>query len=156
MQQFNQLITGLCALTGISVSDQLTAGDAICVEGVKFALAINAQSDPDALLLYADFGSLDFEKKAMLYPLLLKENVMLMGSRNSTFGVSQRSGSVVLIECFSLTATTPDVLLARMRLLAHKANYFNKHHRGGYQAANRSSAIQSAMHRSFFYAQSTS
>lgn len=156
MKQFDQLVTGLCTLTGISIPNHLLAGDAICVEGVKFALATNALADPDALLLYADFGHLDLEKKAMLYPLMLKENFMLMGARNSTFGVSERSDSVVLIEYLSLTATTPDLLLARMRSLAHKANYFNKHHLRLHQAAYRSSAIPSTMHRSLAYAQRVS
>ncbi len=143
MKHFDQLIAGLCTLTGSSVPHQLATGDAICFEGVNFAVAINAHADPDALLLYADFGCLDREKKAMLYPLMLKENFMMMGSRNGTFAVSERSDSVVLIECLSLSATTPDLLLARMRLLAHKANYFNKQHRGLHHAAYRSRAHQS-------------
>jgi hypothetical protein len=152
MEQFDQLIAGLCTLTGISASRHLLAGNAINVDGISFAMAVHAQSDPDALLLYADFGSLDLEKKAMLYHAMLKENFMMQSSRNGTFGVCENTDSVVLIECMSLAATTPDLLLARMRLLVHKANYFNQQHRGGQkavqQAVHQSSAMQSLAHRS--------
>ena len=62
----------------------------------------------------------------MLYPLMLKENAMMLHTRNCTFSVSEMYDHVVLIEKMSLAATTPQSLLAVMRSIARKANYFNK------------------------------
>lgn len=155
MTQFDQLVIDLCRLIGYPTPQHLIAGDAVCYEGMNFALASNAESEPDAVLLIADFGSLDIEKKAMLYPLMLKENFMMRGLRNCTFGVCESSDSVVLIDCLSLATTTPDALQARMRSLAHKTNYFNKQHRRLHPAAYRSNTAQSAALRSHYHASCT-
>ena len=152
MTQFEQLVIGLCTLIGFPTPPHLIAGDAICYEGMNFALAVNTESNPDAVLLVADFGRLDLEKKAMLYPLMLKENFMMRGSGNCTFGVCESSDSVVLIDCLSLATTTPEALQARMRSLAHKTNHFNKQHRRLHSAAYRSNAAQSAALRSQYQA----
>ena len=148
MAQFDQLVIGLCNLAGIPSAHHVIQGNAICCEGIHFAVAVRAQSNPDTLLLYADFGILDLEKKARLYHLMLKENFMMRGSRNGTFGVSESSGSVVLIECMSLATTTPDLLLARMHLLARKGKYFSMQHGDNRPAARPASAMQSAALRS--------
>lgn len=126
MTSFDQLIRGLCALAGFTAPQRLLAGDAICFDNVDFAITVGVPHHPDALLLYADFGKLDLEKKAMLYPLMLKENAMMLQTRNCTFGVSEIHDSVVLIEKLSLTATTPESLLKAMRMIARKAHYFSQ------------------------------
>ena len=128
MTQFDQLIGGLCALAGFAAPQRIIGGGAICYEQVDFAITVDAAGDSDALLVYADFGKLDLEKKAMLYPLMLKENAMMLHTRNCTFGVCELDDHVVLIEKMSLAATTPQSLLAAMRSIARKANYFNKQH----------------------------
>ena len=148
MNPFEQLVTEVCVVAGFSEPQRLLSGEAIDYEGVSFALANHPASDPDALLVYADFGCLDLEKKAMLYPLMLKENFMMLESRNGTFAVSEIHDSVVLIEHLSLIKTTPQSLLTKMRAIAHKANYFNKQHRGLQHAAFRPVTPQAASLRS--------
>lgn len=128
MTRFDQLIGGLCALTGFAAPQRIIGGGAICYEQINFSITVDAAGDLDTLLVYADFGALDLEKKAMLYPLMLKENAMMLHTRNCTFGVSELYDHVVLIEKMSLATTTPQLLLATMRSLARKANYFNKQH----------------------------
>ena len=128
---FDDLITGLCALTDYPAPLKIIAGEGIEFEGVNFAIICKQKSDPDALFLYADFGWLDLEQQAMLYPLMLKENFMMLGSRECTFGVSKLLDSVVLIEKVRLSQTSPESLLILMRSLARRANYFCKHHRAG-------------------------
>ena len=149
MKRFLQLVTELCSLVGFPEPRHLLAGEAMRHEDVNFAMTVNPQSDADALLLYADFGCLDLENKAMLYPLMLKENFMMtMASRNCTFAVSETHDSVVLIERLSLSLTTSHSLLAQMRAIAHKANYFNKQHRRLQPAAFRATPLNAALLRS--------
>ena len=64
----------------------------------------------------------------MLYPLMLKENAMMLQTRNCTFSVCEMHDSVVLIEKRSLAATTPELLLNSMRAMARKAHHFQKQH----------------------------
>ena len=148
MKQFEQLVIALCSLGGFSEPQRIMAGDALCYEGVNFAITIDPQSDIDALLLYADFGRLDLEKKAMLYPLMLKENFMMLESRNCTFAVSEMHDSVVLIERLALSLATPQSLLAQMRAIAHKANYVNKQQRRLHHAAFHENTLQATSLRS--------
>ena len=131
MTAFDQLLQGLCALASFPAPLRPVAGDAICFDSVDFAFSIDLPRHPDALMLYADFGKLDLEKKAMLYPMMLKENAMMLHTRNCTFGVSEIHDSVVLIEQLSLAATTPESLLKTMRLIARKARYFSQQHHHG-------------------------
>lgn len=128
MTAFNQLIYELCAQANFPAPLRLLAGDAICFDSVDFAFSVDLPRSPDALLLYADFGKLDLEKKAMLYPMMLKENAMMLQTRNCTFGVSEIHDSVVLIEKLSLAETTPESLVKTMRSIARKARYFCQQH----------------------------
>lgn len=129
--EFEQLIKGLCALTRYAEPQQIIDGAGITFEGVTFALIYKPKADPDALFLYADFGQLDLEQQAALYPLMLQENLMMLGSRECTFSVSARLDSVVVVEKIRLSAQTPESLLALLRSLAHRAHYFSKHYRSG-------------------------
>ncbi|GAA4018739.1 CesT family type III secretion system chaperone [Actimicrobium antarcticum] len=126
---FEHLITGLCQLTGFASPQSIIEGGGIAFNGVSFALTQKPKADPDGLFLHADFGQLDLEQQAVLYPLMLQENLMMMSSRDCTFSVSRVLDSVVMIERISLSTQTPETLLAMMRSLAGRANYFNKHHR---------------------------
>ena len=148
MNQFEQFVTDVCALAGCSEPQCHRSSNAISYEGVNFALAEDPASSPDALLIYADFGCLDLENKAKLYPLMLKENFMMLGSRNGTFAVSEIHDRVVLIEQLSLRQITPQSLLAKMRAIAYKANYFNKQHGRLQHAAFRTTTSQAASLRS--------
>ncbi|MEC5218071.1 hypothetical protein RCH09_003038 [Actimicrobium sp. GrIS 1.19] len=126
---FRQLIEALCALTGFASAQHILRGDGIEFEGVTFALTQQPKAGPDALFIYADFGPLGLEQQARLYPLMLKENFLMMRSRQSTFSVSAATDSVVLIEKMALPGLTAEKLLAQLRLIAHRVNYFNRHHR---------------------------
>ena len=127
--EFSRLITGLCTLTGFASPQRIIAGDGIAYAGVNFSINYKPEKDRDAILLYADFGCFDLEKRAMLYPLMLKENFMMASTCNSTFSVSESLDSVVLIEKVCLSTATPASLLALMRSLSHRVNYFNRQHR---------------------------
>ncbi|MFT5590816.1 MAG: hypothetical protein ACI9ZF_003010 [Bradyrhizobium sp.] len=129
--EFEQLIEGLCLLTGDNAPQRLIAGGGITIEGVTFTLMHKPAADAAALFLYADFGQFDLEEQAALYPLILQENMMMLSSRECTFSVSPSRDSVVMIEKISLTAHTPDTLLILLRSLTRRINYFNKHHRAG-------------------------
>ncbi len=130
--EFEQLIEGLCLLTGDNVPQRIIDGGAITIDGVGFTLMVKPVTDSGALFLYADFGQFNLEEQAALYPLLLQENMMMLSSRECTFSVSPNQDSVVMIEKISLTAHTPDTLLTLLRLLTRRINYFNKHHRAGH------------------------
>jgi hypothetical protein len=143
--EFEQLIQGLCSLTRYANPQQIIDGGGITFEGVTFALIYKPKADPDALFLYADFGQLDLEQQAALYPLMLQENMLMLSSRESTFSVSAKHDSVVMIEKISLPAQTPERLLALLRSMAHRANYFNKHHRAGRIGPRQHAAHDTAM-----------
>ncbi|MEB0137243.1 CesT family type III secretion system chaperone [Actimicrobium sp. CCC2.4] len=146
---FEQLIQGLCKVTRYANPQQIIDGGGITFEGVTFALTYKPKADPDALFLYADFGQLDLEQQAALYPLMLQENMLMLSSREGTFSVAATNDSVVMIEKISLSAQTPESLLALLRSLAHRANYFNKHHRStriGPHHASRNEATRLRTH----------
>jgi hypothetical protein len=132
LSQFEQLIKGLCALTGDTAPQRIIDGGGITIEDVIFTLMHKPATDSGALFLYADFGQFDLEEQAALYPLILQENMMMLSSRECTFSVCPTQESVVMIEKVSLAAHTPNTLLLHLRLLTRRINYFNKHHLAGH------------------------
>ncbi len=137
--EFEQLIEGLCALTGYPASQRIIDGAGITIEDVTFTLMHKPADDSAALFLYADFGQFDLEEQAALYPLMLQENLMMVSSREGTFSVSPTEESVVMIEKISLAAHTPGTLLTLLRSLTRRINHFNKHHRAGHIGIRRRS-----------------
>ena len=70
--EFEQIIYGLCALTGDIAPQRIIDGGGITIEEVTFTLMHKPAVDSGALFLYADFGQFDLAEQAALYPLILQ------------------------------------------------------------------------------------
>jgi hypothetical protein len=136
-QEFEHLMRGVCALTGLPSAQRLIDGDGFACAQVNFAITRKPHAHPDALFVHADFGPLSDAQQAIFYPLLLKENLMMMSTRQATFSVSAVRDSVVLIETMRLPGLTPAALVSAIQKLARSSHYFSKHHRGGSSASAR-------------------
>lgn len=108
--RFQQLVTGFCESTGLGNPDRLMKGDGFELNGITFSIASKAHANPDALLVYADFGAVAPEMEAYAYYQLLRENHLSFPAKGASFTVSSSTGNVVYAEAFDLAATSADKL----------------------------------------------
>jgi hypothetical protein len=128
---FERLIHGFCALTGYHAPHRVLAGEGIIYDGVTLAVSWKPKANPAMLFVYASLGQLDAEHQAELYPLMLKQNFMMLTTSERTFSISKSTDSVVLIEGINLAGTTPEALLTVVKSLVRSAQYFHRTHCAG-------------------------
>ncbi|MEC5217508.1 hypothetical protein RCH09_002466 [Actimicrobium sp. GrIS 1.19] len=144
---FERLIHGFCALTGYHAPQRVLTGEGITYDGVILAVSWKPKANPAMLFVYASLGQLDAEHQAELYPMMLKQNFMMLMTSTRNFSFSKSMDSVVLIEDVSLADATPEALLAVVKSLVRSAQYFNRMHCAG----NAVPPIQIARNRAALY-----
>jgi len=123
MQDFEQLIDGICKIKGIERAKALSEACHLNVNGVAFTLAPspNNKSETDALGYFCDFGPLPEElPHAPILRRLLESNLFLFGAELPRFTCNPETGNVLLVGRLALALLTGEIVI---QLLDQMSDY---------------------------------
>ncbi len=125
-EKYYELIYRLCKLTGI---DNVTAMRELCevqFGGVEFALSHGGDVDEDGLYIYCDFGSVDEERKAMVFERLMQTNLLTFGNGTPVFGFDSQRRMVILMLRLLVSQTSFEALVTHLyAFTAHIETWHN-------------------------------
>ena len=116
---FTAVIQGLCDIYKLDPA-HVEAGGAVEMDGVKFCLFHDKESDSPYLMAYCDFGPVPKSLEAQVYKKLLESNLSTYSGQGETFCVAP-DGHVVFVNNYPLELLTPTMLAGYLAMTSFTA-----------------------------------
>lgn len=144
---FTAVIQGLCEMYKLDPA-HVEAGGAVEMDGVKFCLFHDKESESPYLMVYCDFGPVPEPQQAQVYKKLLESNLSTYTGQGETFCLAP-DGHVVFANNYPLELLTPTMLAGYLAVTSFTA----KQWRDGYFLDGDDSAAAKKKSRSEYLAQ---
>lgn len=124
-EHYVDLMTRFCHLVKLEGPEKIFEGNAIEINGVDFYLGYNQETDPEVVVVYADFGIPPQERLLDAYEALLEANMAIYGSNSPAFMLSPGK-SVTLAYHYRLGHVSAEQLAKLLATLAEQAKEWRK------------------------------
>jgi len=121
------LMTNFCKLVKLDGPEKIFEGNVIEIDGVDFYLGYNQETDPEIVVVYADFGTPAQERLLDAYEALLEANMAIYGSNSPAFMLSPDK-RVTLAYHYRLGQVSAEQLTMLLGTLAEQAKEWRKHY----------------------------
>jgi len=93
--RFAELVQGLCDAAGLEDAQTALAHEAVEIDGWMVRL-IHSESDPDALYMYFDFGTVSTGRRIRCFQLMLEANLTLYAQDQAQLCLDADTGHALL------------------------------------------------------------